>query len=73
MWLKVLLFVGAIYLFFKFLGFKMRKYMGFYDAPQQKRTAPPRREGDVRVESTRTQQSQINPNEGEYVDFEEID
>ncbi|MBN2636377.1 MAG: DUF4834 family protein [Prolixibacteraceae bacterium] len=43
------------------------------DQYRQQNQRPPKQEGEVTIERNRTNQGNIEPDKGEYVDFEEVD
>ncbi len=71
---RTILVIAVIYFLIRFF----RRVVGPMFNPPQK---PPgnfqrddnRREGDVTVEKKRKKKSNVKENEGEYVDFEEVD
>jgi len=74
--LRTLFFVVVFYYLFKFLIRLLAPLFGYQavNKTQQRKTQrDDRREGDVRVDNTQYQQSHIRKDQGEYVDFEEID
>ncbi|WP_163716100.1 DUF4834 family protein [Mangrovibacterium lignilyticum] len=74
--LRTLFIVVVFYYLFRFLIKLFAPLFGFQAVnkqPGQKSRKEERREGEVRVENPRNQQSNISRDEGEYVDFEEID
>ena len=71
---RTILVIAVIYFLIRF--FK-RVVSPMFNPPQQRpgnfQDKDNRREGDVRVEKDRKRKSNIQEDEGEYVDFEEID
>lgn len=74
--LRTVFFVVVFYYLFRFL---IRVFAPFFGYQQVNRSASnkqqrqAREEGEVRVENPRDNQSKYRRDEGEYVDFEEID
>lgn len=72
--LKLLLYGILIYYVIRFFGRLAGSLFGDPGDKSRYREREPRRpEGDVRVESRSKQDSRIRRDEGEYVDFEEIE
>lgn len=70
--LKVLLVGLLVYYIIRFFA---RGFAALFKVPEDVTSAKTnrRQEGDVRVESTQSPKSHISKDEGEYVDFEEVD
>ncbi len=72
--LKLILFGLVIYYVLRFFS---RNILSLFRDPDEKprtrQNQPRRPEGDVRIENNRQRDSRISRDEGEYVDFEEID
>lgn len=72
--LKLLLYGILIYYVVRFFGRLAGSLFGDPgDKPRYREREPRRPEGDVRVENRREQNPRSRRDEGEYVDFEEID
>jgi hypothetical protein len=72
--LKLILFCLVIYYVVRFFSRGLSALFGGPDnRPRHSENSPRRPEGDVRIENNRAQNSRIRRDEGEYVDFEEIE
>ena len=74
--LRTLFFVVVFYYLLKFLVRIMAPLFGYQAMKknqQDKKQRHERNEGDVRVDNAQYQQPHIRKDQGEYVDFEEID
>jgi|GEM_PF-3978971 len=72
--LKIILFCLVIYYAVRFFSRGLSSLFGGPDdRSRYSGNAPRRPEGDVRIEKNRDQHSRVARDEGEYVDFEEID
>lgn len=72
--LKLILFCLVIYYVVRFFSRGLSALFGGPDdRPRHSGNSPRRPEGDVRIENNRAQNSRISRDEGEYVDFEEIE
>lgn len=74
--LRTLFFVVVFYYLFKFLIRLLAPLFGYQavtKSQQSRAKRDDRPEGDVRVDNAQHQQSHIRRDQGEYVDFEEID
>jgi len=73
--LRTLLFIVIVYYVIRFINRQVLPFFkGQSNVSQRPGNSPNRRpEGDVRVENNQQQNSRIPRDEGEYVDFEEID
>jgi hypothetical protein len=72
--LRLLLILVLVYYIFKFINKIVVTFLrGPDDSSRYRDNTPRRPEGDVRLENNRQQKSRIPRDEGEYVDFEEID
>ncbi len=74
--LKTLIFVVLFYYLFKFLFRVLAPLFGFQkvnrQGGQQQRSSQ-RTEGEVRVENAQRRKSKFGKDDGEYVEFEEVD
>ncbi len=72
--LKIILFGLVIYYVLRFFSRNIRALFGDAEEKPRTRQSPPRRaEGEVRIEKNRPGEPRISRDEGEYVDFEEVD
>lgn len=75
--LRTLLLVVIFYYLFRFIVKLLAPVFGYQQVNknqgQQNRRTEQRSEGDVRVENVKNQKSHYSKDEGEYVDFEEVD
>ncbi|MGV8092795.1 MAG: hypothetical protein AB2L24_13140 [Mangrovibacterium sp.] len=72
--LRLLLIILLAYYIFRFLNRHVFSlFRGPDERPRHRENASRRPEGDVRIENNRSKNSRIPRDEGEYVDFEEID
>lgn len=72
--LKILLYILLAYYVFRFIGRGMKALFGEPEEGRRRTQNPPRRpEGDVRLERDPRPGSRVRRDEGEYVDFEEVD
>ncbi|MEL7588543.1 MAG: hypothetical protein AAGU19_17670 [Prolixibacteraceae bacterium] len=72
--LKILLYILLAYYVFRFVGRGLKSLFGESEEERRPPSGRPRRpEGDVRLERDPRQDPRIRRDEGEYVDFEEID
>jgi hypothetical protein len=72
--LRLLLIILLAYYLFRFLNRHVFSlFRGPDERPRYRENTPRRPEGDVRIENNKSQNSHIPRDEGEYVDFEEID
>ena len=72
--LKLILFCLVIYYVVRFFSRGLSSLFGGpYERSRNSGNAPRRPEGDVRIENNSQKNSHISRDEGEYVDFEEID
>ncbi len=74
---RTLFLVVIFYYLFRFIVKLLAPVFGFQQVnrkqQQQNRQKEQRVEGDVRVENLKTQKPHYAKDEGEYVDFEEVD
>lgn len=72
--LRTLLFVLILYYVIRFIGrYILPFFRNVYGQPgATSNDRNPRPEGEVRVEGNQSQKSRVSRDEGEYVDFEEV-
>jgi hypothetical protein len=72
--LKVILYGLIIFYVIRFFRRVLASlFGGGEERPDDSRNASRRHEGEVRIENNKNQRSRVAKDEGEYVDFEEID